>query len=168
MRTIVLVGHGAPATDCPAELVARWKRLEGERRRAKAAPRDEERALDERIRRWPRTKDNDPYRAGVEALGVRLAATLGEDVRVAYNEFCAPSLDEVVREAVARGARTIVVVPTMLTQGGVHSEVEIPEALDALRAAHPEVAITYAWPFDEGAVADVLAARVRSALDRGS
>jgi sirohydrochlorin cobaltochelatase len=163
-RTVVLVGHGAPANDCPADLVARWKRLEAERRRSQPSPSEpgeEERALDRRIREWPRTDDNDPYRAGLESLGARLAAALGEPVRVAYNEFCAPSLEEVVRASVAAGARVITVVPTMLTPGGVHSEIEIPEALASLRAAHPEVTIGYAWPFDEASLAAVLAAHVK-------
>jgi sirohydrochlorin cobaltochelatase len=44
----------------------------------------------------------------------------------------------------------------MFTKGGVHSEVEIPETLEALRASHPEVELRYAWPFDTGAVARLL------------
>ena len=45
---------------------------------------------------------------------------------------------EAVGAAIAGGATSITVIPSMLTPGGVHSEVEIPEALTELRARHPE------------------------------
>jgi sirohydrochlorin cobaltochelatase len=158
----ILVGHGAPPRDCPGELVSRLKRLEAERRRggAPSVMNDEERALDRRIREWPRTPDNDPYREGVESLARRLAEALGGRVVTAYNEFCAPSLEDAVSSLVRQGVQSFTVVPTMLTQGGVHSELEIPEALAALREAHPDVAIVYAWPFDEARLAAVLAEHV--------
>jgi sirohydrochlorin cobaltochelatase len=161
---VVLVGHGAPPKDAPMELVQRLKALEGRRRATGAAAGDEERALDERLRRWPRDERNDPYVGGIEALARALRARLPTArVLVAYNEFCAPSLREAVEAAVAEGARAITVVPSMLTRGGVHSEVEIPEEIAALRADRPGVSIRYAWPFDDDAVAALLAAQVERA-----
>ncbi len=164
-RAVILVGHGAPPSDAPPELVSRLKRLEGERRRRGSPPPPpsvEERELDAKLRAWPRTAANDPYQGGIERLAIALRAALGgTDVVVAYNEFCAPSLEDAVRSVAARGTRRIVVVPSMLTRGGVHSEVEIPEALDAVRAELPAgVEVTYAWPFAEADVAALLAARV--------
>jgi sirohydrochlorin cobaltochelatase len=161
VRAVVLVGHGAPPKDAPADLVSRLKALEGRRRARGLPPSAEELELDATLRRWPRTPENDPYRTGLEALAARLAARLGEArLYVAYNEFCAPSLEEAVAEAVAAGARSVTIVPSMLTRGGVHSEVEIPEVIDALRSEHPDVRIAYAWPFDDDAVAALLAAHV--------
>ena len=161
---VVLVGHGAVPTDCPRELVTRLKALEGARRATGGAPGAEERALDDRIRRWPRTPATDPYRAGLEALAGRLGPLLGAaHLVVAYNEFCAPTIDEAVATLAAAGACRVVVVPSMLTPGGVHSEVEIPEALARLRAAHPDLALRYAWPFDLDQVAHLLAAHVARA-----
>lgn len=161
-RVVVLVGHGAPARDCPPELVARLKGLEGRRRASGAQPSDEERALDEQVRRWPRTDATDPYRAGLLGLAARLRPLLGDDeLVVAYNEFCAPTLEEVVRERAARGVRSFLVVPSMLTPGGVHSEVEIPERIAELSRELPRTVIAYAWPFDVGAVAAMLADQVR-------
>ncbi len=157
-RLVVLVGHGAPPSDFPRELVARLKALEAQRRRARAPMSDEERELDRRVRSHPRTPETDPYRAGLEALGRALEAALGEiEVVCAYNEFCGPSLEEAIAAGVGRGAREIVVVPSMLTPGGVHSEEEIPETLQAQREAHPHVSITYRWPFDLDRVARLLA-----------
>ena len=44
----------------------------------------------------------------------------------------------------------------MVTPGGSHSELEIPEILDALRRQHPEIHLNYAWPFDLEKLADML------------
>ncbi len=157
-RGIVLVGHGAVAKDCPRDLVMRFKALEAQRRARGGEPCAEETQLDQRIRRWPRTAANDPYRAGLEALAGRLRAHVpGWWVTVAYNEFCAPTIEEAAASLITEGARSLTIVPSMLTPGGVHSEVEIPEAIARLRQAHPAVRIRYAWPFDLSAVAQVLA-----------
>jgi sirohydrochlorin cobaltochelatase len=52
-------------------------------------------------------------------------------------------------------------VPSMLTPGGSHSEIEIPESLDRLRRRFPHVEIRYAWPFDLPAVATMLASQLQ-------
>jgi sirohydrochlorin cobaltochelatase len=163
-EAVVLVGHGGVPHDCPRELVQRLKMLEGRRRATGAPPCEEERALDARIRHWPRTPETDPYGAGLARVADALRAQLaGVEVVVAHNEFCAPTLEEAVHALAARGRRRIAVVPSMLTPGGVHSEVEIPETLAHLRAALPDVDLRYAWPFDLGRVAALLAAQALGA-----
>lgn len=159
---VVLVGHGGVPTDFSRKDLTRLKSLEG-RRRAEGGPMtDEERQLDAAIRSWPRTAENDPYQAGFEHLAAALASELGEArLYLAYNEFCAPALEEAVARAIADGARRVVVVPSMLTPGGVHAEIEIPEVVADLARAHPGVEITYAWPFDLEHVARFFAAHVR-------
>ena len=160
---VVLVGHGAPPRDAPGELVSRLKMLEGRRRAQGVEATPEELELDRKLRSWPRTADNDPYKVGFEQLAAALRSELpGRTLLVAYNEFCAPSLEDAVGSAVDAGVREITVVPSMLTPGGVHSEVEIPEALEALRRRWPDVAIRYAWPFDLGAVARLLASQIEA------
>lgn len=160
-RAVILVGHGAAAKDCPRELVTRWKSLEGRRMASGGPPSEEETALDRKIRQWPRTAENDPYRMGLLAIAEALRPLVAPAaLSVAYNEFCAPTIEEAAEAAIAGGAREIVVIPSMLTPGGIHSEVEIPEVLGHLRARHPGVQVRYAWPFDLGQVAALLAARV--------
>jgi sirohydrochlorin cobaltochelatase len=168
-RAIILVGHGAAAADTPRPLVQRLKALEGQRRAAHAPMSDEERALDQKLRSWPRTDETDPYRAGVLRLAVRLAARAGTDwdVLVAFNEFCAPTVEESFAQAIVAGAREVVLVPTMMTPGGVHSEVEIPEIVAGLRAANPDVRVRYAWPFELDDVAGLLERAVIRAADSG-
>jgi len=162
MRGVVLVGHGGIAKDCPAELVSKLKRLEAQRRAAGTIPSAEEQELDATIRRWPRTRATDPYRAGLEAVGAALRPLLnGALFALAYNEFCTPSVAEAIEDLIRQGATHITVVTTMFTPGGAHSEIEIPEILHGLRARHPEIAIQYAWPFDASTIAQILNEQVR-------
>lgn len=161
-RGVILVGHGGIPKGCPQELVTKLKRLEAQRRAAKLPPSTEELELDTKIRRWPRTEETDPYQAGLETVAARLRAQLnGVLFAVAYNEFCAPTLEESIEALIKQGATHITVTTTMFTPGGSHSEVEIPEILDQLRPLHPGVEIRYAWPFDLELVANTLAEQLR-------
>jgi sirohydrochlorin cobaltochelatase len=159
---VILVGHGGIPKGCPSELITKLKRLEGQRRAAKLPPSAEELELDAKVRQWPRTAETDPYQAGLEQVAARLRAQLnGTLFAVAYNEFCAPTLEESVELLIKQGATHITVTTTMFTPGGSHSEVEIPEILDQLRPQYPEVDLRYAWPFDLDSVANTLAEQVR-------
>jgi sirohydrochlorin cobaltochelatase len=158
---VVLVGHGAVAKDCPRELVTRLKAVEARRRATDGESTAEEIALEQRIRRWPRTSANDTYQAGIEALAERLRPLRkGDLLAVAYNEFCAPSVEEAVHDLVEKGAKGITVVPTMMTPGGAHSEIDIPHSLERARAALPGVEIRYAWPFELDRLAEMLASHL--------
>jgi sirohydrochlorin cobaltochelatase len=162
MRGVVLVGHGGIAKDCPAELVSKFKRLEAQRRAAGTPPSAEERELDATIRQWPRTAATDPYRAGLEAVGAALRPLLdGALFALAYNEFCAPTVEESIEGLIRQGATRITVATTMFTPGGAHSEVEIPETLARLRPKHPGLELQYAWPFNVHLIAETLLQQVK-------
>jgi sirohydrochlorin cobaltochelatase len=95
-------------------------------------------------------------------MAAQLRANLGEELfAVAYNEFCAPILEELVGELITNGATHITVTTTMFTPGGSHSEVETPEILNHLRPQHPEVELHYAWPFDLKLVAHTLTEQIK-------
>ncbi|APR81264.1 Hypothetical protein A7982_06611 [Minicystis rosea] len=157
-HAVILVGHGAPPRGYPRDELSRLKALESRRHATGGPMSDEEAELDRRVRAFPRTADNDPYREGLTALADAMRPLLGgTPLHVAYNEFCAPTIEEAITLATQSGARTITIVPSMLTPGGVHSEVEIPEAITRAAAQHPGVEIRYAWPFDLRTVAQMLA-----------
>ncbi len=159
---VVLVGHGGVPKDCPPELVAKLKRLEAQRRATHQAASQEEIELDAKIRQWPRTAVTDPYRSGLEAVAGALRPQLdGILFALAYNEFCAPTLEEAVEDLIGKGAAQITVVTTMITPGGSHAEIEIPDTINRLKARHPHVELRYAWPFDLSLVAKTLAEQVR-------
>ena len=155
---IVLVGHGGIAKGIPPELVGELKRLEAERQRGGEAHMSEREAeLDRQVRNWPRTPESDPYKFGLEALANRLAPRLGgRRLMVAYNEFCAPSVDDAIDTLVAEGWNRLTLVTTMFTRGGSHAEFEIPALVAAARQRHPRIRIDYAWPFDLEQIADFL------------
>ena len=167
---IVLIGHGAPATDTPPQLIGELMGLEW---RAGACPGGHHHApgsraaeLDAQIRNWPRRDSNDPYRKGLEQVAAALVPLLPtKRLAVGYNEFCRPTIAEAIEQVIAQGARRVLVIPSMLTPGGLHSEVDIPRALKDVQAAHPTVAIEYVWPFPAEDVAALLASRLRQALD---
>lgn len=162
VRGVILVGHGGIPRGCPQDLITKLKRLEAQRRAAKLPLSPEELELDGKIRRWPRTPETDPYQAGLEAVAARLRANLGDSLfAVAYNEFCAPTLEESVEVLIKKGATHITVATTMFTPGGSHSEIEIPEILQQLQKQYPTVVLRYAWPFDLESVANTLAEQIK-------
>jgi len=147
-RAVVLVGHGGVPRDYPRERLTRLRGLEARRRVTGAPPSAEEVALETELRQWPRTPATDPYQAGLESLAAQLRPRLQPARLVlAYNEFCAPTVAEAVRELAAEGVTDIVAVPSMLTPGGVHAESDIPAIINALRAEFPHLSLRYAWPF---------------------
>lgn len=162
MRAVVLIGHGGVPKDCPHELVRKLKQLEAQRRAAGIPMSNEERELDQQIRRWPRTPTNDPYKVGLESLADQLRLLLKPDkLAIAYNEFCAPTLEEAVEDLIKDGIRDITVISSMFTAGGSHAEVEIPEIVADLKRIHPNATIRYAWPFDQKLVATMMATHLK-------
>ena len=164
---VVLIGHGAPALDCPPQFIGELMGLEWRQGQAPHTHQHTGRAaeLDAKIRDWPRNEKNDPYKVGLEKVADALKPLLPtRRFAIGYNEFCRPSIPEAISEIVRQGARRVLVIPSMLTPGGIHSEVDIPHALEAARKQHPEVSIDYVWPFSLSEVAGLLASHLQRAL----
>lgn len=161
---IVLAMHGSPPNDYPRGELAEFFRLhsvvEGAAGPISQEARDRHEVLHRKLRDWPRNQQNDPFHAASQQLAARLRETSGHDVVVGYNEFCSPGLDEALLEVARQGAARIVVVTTMMTRGGEHSEKDIPSRIEEFKGSHPAVEIVYAWPFDAGQVARFLAEQI--------
>lgn len=134
-KAVVLIGHGGVPRDFPRDQIGN----------------------EAKIRAWPRTPDNDPFYFGMELIRRSLEPRVGVPVVLAFNEFCAPSIEDAVADLVSQGFTEITLLTTMFTPGGVHSEIEIPEIAHAVQKQYPGVKISYPWPFDLNQVADLLA-----------
>ncbi|OGD18494.1 MAG: hypothetical protein A2W03_05080 [Candidatus Aminicenantes bacterium RBG_16_63_16] len=111
------------------------------------------------MRRWPRTGDNDPFHAGSVELADELRRESGLDIILGFNEFCSPSLAEALDRAALSASRIIVITP-MMTRGGEHSAVDIPEAIRAAREKHSGKEFAYAWPFPTRDIARFLSGQI--------
>jgi sirohydrochlorin cobaltochelatase len=169
---VVLAMHGVPPRDFPAPELAEFfglhARIEAGGHGMAPALTQRYRDLEGRLRAWPRTPANDPFHAASMDLAARLARDTGLEVIVGFNEFCGPSLDEAFVSAAARGAGRVVVITSMLTQGGEHAERDIPAAIACARRTRPGVEFVYAWPFEDSAVLRLLAEQVRRFAGRCS
>jgi sirohydrochlorin cobaltochelatase len=167
---VVLAMHGVPPTDYPpqdlGEFFALHARVEASAGGGPPGVTDRYRILENQMRRWPRTEENDPFYAGSHSLARELEKATGLQVQIGFNEYCAPSLEEAFDHAVAAGADRILVVTPMMTRGGAHSESDIPAAIEQARRRHPATKFHYAWPFSEIEVASFLATHIERNLAR--
>lgn len=90
----------------------------------------------------------------------------GQVVRVAYLEFMAPTLEDVVDEMAAEGLRQMVIVPVFMAEGG-HLRHDLPDQVTAAKARWPDVQIEIATASGEAqAVVDAIAAYALGCLAR--
>lgn len=185
MKTIIVLAmHGVPPSDFPRDELAEFMSLEARLARGaddgggrprherptagdqRDSPESDSAALglrfaelDAKIRNWPRTRENDPYQVASHELARKLSRVIGYEVIVGFNEFCGPNLDEALDQAAHEAVR-VIVATAMITSGGGHSEVEIPEAVHRAEGRHPSVTFVYAWPFDAEKSAEFLAMHI--------
>jgi len=165
---VVLVMHGAPPNNFPeqdmVEFFGLQTRLKGATGAERVALERRHLELNAKMRAWPRTAQNDPFYAGSQELAAHVKKATGCEVIVGFNEFCAPSLDDALNQAIARDAEKVIVITPMMTRGGEHSEVDIPDAVRTAQAQHPETPILYVWPFKVSDVASFLAAQIANLI----
>lgn len=93
---------------------------------------------------------------------LRTQAVAGE-VELAFLEFMAPTLPEVLDDLAQRGVGRIDVIPMFLAQGG-HLKRDLPVLLDEARARHPQLDIRLAPAVGEAE--SVISAMVDYAAER--
>ena len=105
------------------------------------------------------------WAAPFEAVAARLRERLpGTAVRLAYLELMAPDLPAAAAELAAAGCTDVVVLPLFLGAGG-HVRKDLPQILQSLRAAHPQVRWSLQPPVGElPAVIDAMAGAAVQAL----
>jgi sirohydrochlorin cobaltochelatase len=169
-RAIVLIMHGMTPKDYPRQDKKEYMSLRARLHNTHSSSGSLEDRLkleemEQKIRRWPRTKANDPFRAAALKISKELEQASKLRVFVGFNEFCAPSAQEALETAAMGGAQEVIVTTPMLTPGGHHSEEEIPEIISGMRARSPKTQFIYSWPFKEGAIAKFLHQNIRGFLN---
>lgn len=155
MRPVVLlVAHGSPPKDIPREMLDRLRRL-----RVLGREEEELRRLEEAIRKWPRSRENDPYWWSTEMMARKLSKRLGLDVHTAYLEFCSPTVGEKLEELLRKHG-LVVVVPTMVVEGGRHVETDIRKEIESALARAGRGRVVYAFPFRMEDFVELLARQV--------
>jgi sirohydrochlorin cobaltochelatase len=163
---IVLVMHGVPPKDYPAREIAEFMTLHSRLEHGGFPPHERAAAearfaeMDGRIRSWPRSAENDAFYVASLRLADELSKATGNAVELGFNEFCAPAVPAALDRA-AEGAARVMVITPMLTPGGEHAEVEIPQQVEEARRRHPGVEFAYVWPYEMADVAAFLAERIR-------
>lgn len=105
MRTIIVIAaHGAPPTDYPPRQVGMMMALEFMGKRV-GVLRSMHDALDREVRHWTRTRTNDPYKNGVDALAEQIAMQTGCPVIAGYNEFCLPTIPQAIDKRLRKARR---------------------------------------------------------------
>ncbi|MFW9809047.1 MAG: sirohydrochlorin chelatase [Candidatus Thorarchaeota archaeon] len=158
--SIVLAMHGSPPKDYPHSELLEFFKLHLALEHGSGFPQTMHQKHDEmeqRIRRWPRNAENDPFWDASNRLSEELSRITGKDVFLGFNEFCSPSVAEALENAVSSGANEVVVITPMMTPGGEHSENDIPHMIEQAQTRHPDVSFKYAWPFEISSVAEFLA-----------
>ena len=161
-KAVILVGHGGLPSDIPSEVVEKFMRVHKGRIKSGGPITDHEIELDTTIRKWERTPENDPYKTGLESLASHMEPMLeGHILKTAYNEFCYPSIEQAADELVNENVTEVILITTMITPGGSHSEKEIPEEVDDLRKKYPKISFQYAWPYDLDIFANLLSSHIK-------
>jgi sirohydrochlorin cobaltochelatase len=162
---IVLAMHGAPPMDFPKEELTEFFKLHIQMEQMPhemqegLRPRYDE--LEEKVRTWPRTNENDPFYAGANEMALNLQKISNYNVSIGYNEFCYPTLEEAILKAGEHRPDKIIIITPMMTKGGEHAGYDIPKAIEKAKTLVPEVPIIYAWPFDSKDVAEFLFTQVK-------
>jgi len=162
-RAVILIGHGGLPSDIPKEIVEDFMKIHKQRMRTGANITSKEVELESKIRNWERTPESDPYKTGLEKLAYHLLPRLeGYILKTAYNEFCYPSIEQAADELAKENVTEVILITTMITPGGSHSEKEIPEEIDALRVKYPNISFHYAWPYDLNIFSNLLSDHIKS------
>ena len=165
MSSIILLAmHGMPPSDFSKQDLAEWGKLHSTLSQIPSAERPAAKKkyaeLDQKLRSWPRSADNDAYFTASYRLAERMKNVSGCEVLVGFNEFCNPSIEDAFRAAGMAGSAHVVVITPMMTRGGSHSESDIPAAIRRAKTKYPQLSIDYVWPFDEGKIAEFLSAQL--------
>ena len=109
-QAIVLIMHGMTPKDYPHQDKKEYMGLRAKHHDAHSSSgsvqdRLKLEEMEQKIRRWPRTKANDPFHAAALKISKELERASKLRVFVGFNEFCAPSAQEALEKAALSGVQ---------------------------------------------------------------
>ena len=166
MKTVIFLAmHGMPPSDFPQKETLDYFMLHSRMENMPGPPpqvmQQQYEELDNKMRNWPRTQENDSYFYASNELAEEISNQTGYKVIVGFNEFCSPSLDDAFDAANKDNSEKIIVITPMMTRGGEHSEKDIPKAIERARKKFPQIQFSYVWPFNISKVAAFLAEQIQ-------
>jgi len=98
----------------------------------------------------------------LESLISKVKAKTGlNEVVPAFLQFSGQNLETAVKMLVSKGIKNIRVVPMFLFDG-VHVTMDIPEELEEIRSAYPDISIEMTGHLgDDDRIADIIADRIK-------
>jgi sirohydrochlorin cobaltochelatase len=166
---VVLAMHGAPPIDFPKKELAEFFGLHIKEEKVPKLVTGEDKArceqLEEKMRNWPRTKENDPFYVHSYEIANIIEERTGYETIVGFNEFCCPKLSVALEQAFACGPKKVVVITPMMTMGGEHAEKDIPQEIDTIARKFPEITVEYAWPFETSEIANFLIKQLNNSVE---
>ena len=88
------------------------------------------------------------WRGTFECLYEYVRTRFGQNIKLAYMEFVGPTLMDIARECHAEGVRSLRVLPLFMA-GGAHVATDIPEQMQQVRDALPDIQIEAMAPIGE-------------------
>jgi sirohydrochlorin ferrochelatase len=156
---VVLVAHG----DVPHDFIARNAGVMADAEK-------HAHHWSEMVKEWPRSEENDPNYYDTIVLKVKLREMFWPTpLEVGYLEFASPSIDEAFEKLLAAGVKKIIFSGgTGFFDRSSHTLLDIPEAIEKLKAKHPDLEMVYTYPDVElvmGELARAVGFKVEQALN---
>ena len=153
-KVLILIGHGDIPLDFPKEKFKEYLRL---RSLYKVGSLNEEEKnkffeIEENLKNWERNEVNDTHYFELKKFSEALEKELNIKVTFAFNEFCAPSIEEKF-ESIKNEYEEIYFLPTIIF-GGHHTQIEIKNKIEKLKKENPYKKIFYIYPFKVSFIKD--------------
>ncbi len=164
-RYIVLLGHGAFPSDFPKNKISKYLGLRQKfmKKELNNKEKNDFKKLENEILKFKRTKKNDPHFYFHKKLTRVIEKELKIKCFFAFNEFCAPLLEDSIKKIYERDKNAeILIIPTMFT-GGIHIQRDIPQKVREIKKKYKVAKINY-FPFKEEFISDFFIKHIKSLL----
>lgn len=165
-KVFIIIGHGDIPSDFPEVDLREYLKLRTFYKRRNLGKKAEQKFkfLEEKLKKWRRTPENDTHHYFLNNVAKELAKNLGVKVEVAFNEFCCPSIEEKIQE-VADKYNEFFLIPAMIA-GGKHTQDEINKKIQVLKTEYPDKKFLYLYPFKQNSVSEFFKKHIEEFIEK--